>query len=43
MTWTPVPASHHNTYHGTIPAGLLAGRGLPYDHSCFESADEHGD
>jgi len=44
LTWSAIAsASLYNTYRGTIPATMLAGRPSPYDHACYESGDAAGD
>jgi hypothetical protein len=48
MTWSSMPgAIYWNTYRGTIPENMLGSRtlptGSPYDQTCFEQADSHGD
>ncbi len=43
LTWSTISAaSLYNTYRGTVPASLMAGRTPVYDHVCFESGDEAG-
>jgi hypothetical protein len=44
LDWGTIPiATHYNTYIGTIPAGQMGSRPVPYDHLCHESGDAAGD
>ncbi len=43
LTWSTISAaSLYNTYRGTVPSSLMAGRTPIYDHVCFESGDAAG-
>ena len=45
LTWSATPGAFFwNTYRGTIPSQLLGSRPYPpYDQTCYERDDSHGD
>ena len=43
LGWTGPAGTGWNSYRGTIPAGMMASRPVPYDHVCLETLDFLGD